>query len=240
MNTPTSPDPSRKMPGGEWKQSHDAPTDSQLFPILSERHKLRSKGLLIPGLITIFTVILLSIFADNVFAFEVLFASYLCLGGMYVVYQTCGKSKPIWLLLSAAALTALDVWVYALIRGDALNAIVDAAKQPGIVAAFFRCIFQIGIPEELIKSIPIFLGVLLAQRLASPQRERYGVLEPLDGVLLGAASASGFAFLETLMGYTTPDVAGLENLIRGFRENAVKVRVAYSACLGYQVSDWPC
>jgi len=45
------------------------------------------------------------------------------------------------------------------------------------------------------------LAMFLGAKLKSPWRERIGVWEPLDGILLGAASSVGFTLLETLGDY---------------------------------------
>lgn len=55
--------------------------------------------------------------------------------------------------------------------------------------------------EELLKATPVLGAYFLGRRLHSPWREQIGVWEPLDGILLGTASAVGFTLLETLGQY---------------------------------------
>jgi len=61
--------------------------------------------------------------------------------------------------------------------------------------------FGAGLMEELLKALPVLLAYVVGSRLSFPWRERIGVWEPLDGILLGAASAVGFTLLETLGQY---------------------------------------
>jgi RsiW-degrading membrane proteinase PrsW (M82 family) len=74
--------------------------------------------------------------------------------------------------------------------------------------------------------------------MSSPQREKIGVWEPLDGILLGAASAIGFTLDETLFQYVPMAIqaggqlAGLQLLIPRIM-GAIAVHVAYSGYFGY-------
>jgi RsiW-degrading membrane proteinase PrsW (M82 family) len=61
--------------------------------------------------------------------------------------------------------------------------------------------FGAGLMEELLKALPVLGLYFLGRLLYSPWRERIGVWEPLDGILLGTASAVGFTLLETLGQY---------------------------------------
>lgn len=60
--------------------------------------------------------------------------------------------------------------------------------------------------EELIKALPIFILFFFGSQLRPPNRQRLGVWEPLDGILIGSASALGFTLVETL-GQYVPGVA---------------------------------
>ena len=59
--------------------------------------------------------------------------------------------------------------------------------------------------EELLKALPVLGAMLLGNLLKNPWRDRVGVWEPLDGILLGSASAVGFTLLETL-GQHVPNI----------------------------------
>jgi RsiW-degrading membrane proteinase PrsW (M82 family) len=74
--------------------------------------------------------------------------------------------------------------------------------------------FGAGLMEELLKALPVLGICLLGTLLRSPWRERIGVWEPLDGILLGTASAVGFTLLETL-GQYVPDIINNATLQAG-------------------------
>jgi RsiW-degrading membrane proteinase PrsW (M82 family) len=74
--------------------------------------------------------------------------------------------------------------------------------------------------------------------LRNPWRDRIGVWEPLDGILLGSASAVGFTLLETLGQYVPQagadagQLVGLQLLIPRIL-GSVAGHMAYSGYLGY-------
>jgi RsiW-degrading membrane proteinase PrsW (M82 family) len=101
-----------------------------------------------------------------------------------------------------------------------------------------RYFFGAGLMEELLKALPILGAYLAAVALPSPWRERIGVWEPLDGILLGTASAVGFTLVETL-GQYVPAVSlqagsevGLQVLIARIL-GLPAGHMAYSGYLGY-------
>ena len=49
--------------------------------------------------------------------------------------------------------------------------------------------------------MPVGIVLLAAWKLLRIRRREYGLREPLDGIILAAASATGFAFLETMFVY---------------------------------------
>jgi RsiW-degrading membrane proteinase PrsW (M82 family) len=106
--------------------------------------------------------------------------------------------------------------------------------------------FGAGLMEELLKSLPLFGAILVSKRLKLPWREKIGIYEPLDGILLGTSSAVGFTLLETL-GQYVPDIVhnatlqvgegnsqllGLQLLIPRIL-GSVSGHMAYSGYLGY-------
>jgi RsiW-degrading membrane proteinase PrsW (M82 family) len=109
---------------------------------------------------------------------------------------------------------------------------------------FVRMFFGAGLMEELLKALPVLGAYFLGMLFSSPWRERIGVWEPLDGILLGAASAVGFTLLETL-GQYVPEIMnnvtlqagegqllGLQLLIPRILGSVVG-HMAYSGYLGY-------
>lgn len=225
---------------------------SQLIPILSTGKDLRSKGYLLPGIVTVIAVVAMFATIGNFVLFAGLLAAYLALGGFYVIYQLCGKSKPWWLLLGAAILTAgllltplFTVFVF-VFRGVLPGNVAGVPESAGFFQNLVAHFFGAGMFEELFKALPILAAYFIGLRLRSPWRERIGVWEPLDGILLGAASAVGFTLFETLLEYVPRIVGtvakdagegaaafvGLQLLIPRIL-NSVFGHMAYSGYFGY-------
>ncbi|SRR5579883_119675 len=239
----TSPPPRRHEP--------DAISLTQLFPILSTGRQLRHKAYLLPGGITVAFVVLMFVAVGAPIAFNMLLAAYLAGAAYYFIYQLCGKHKPWWILVGAAVLTIL------LLVSPILQLFIVVFRQvlPGELPTsgtpvpfpllLVKMFFGAGLMEELLKALPILAAYVLGTQLRSPYRERLGVWEPLDGILLGSASAVGFTLLETL-GQYLPDVykatlasgedaaqlASLQLLIPRVL-GSVAGHMAYSGYLGY-------
>ena len=188
---------------------------SQLFPILSTAKDLTRKAYLIPGIFTVIFVVLMfaTVGQPGAILFnQLLVATYLSGAAYYFVYRLCGKTKPWWLPIIAATATALillspvlPVFIFLFRRilpGDLPNSL-QTLSFPEL---FLRMFIGAGLMEELLKALPILGAYALGRRLASPWRERIGVWEPLDGILLGTASAVGFTLVETL-GQYVPEFA---------------------------------
>jgi RsiW-degrading membrane proteinase PrsW (M82 family) len=190
---------------------------SQFLPVISTGKDLLSKAYLIPAITTILLVVLLLVggkeavcqnalinpFQLATSCYNILLGTYLCLGGMYFTYLLCGKFKPWWVLVSSALITIL------ILKSPILNLFIFLFRKilPGsiedtnFITAFIGNFFGAGLMEELIKVIPLFVVLYLGRRLKSPWREKIGIWEPLDGILLGVASGVGFTYLETLGQY---------------------------------------
>jgi len=184
---------------------------TQLFPILSTGRELSRKAYLLPGSITVALVVMLFLTMGTPPLFNSLLAAYLSGAAYYFVYQLCGKHKPWWLLVGASMITialllspALDgfIWLFRQVLPGRLPA---ANETVGFPALLIRMFFGAGLMEELLKAVPVLLVFACGTQLRSPQRERLGVWEPLDGILLGCASAVGFTLVETL-GQYVPEI----------------------------------
>lgn len=211
---------SHPIPSAEGRVSF-----SQLFPILSTGRDLARKAYLIPGILTIIFVVLMFATVGNPSAASfnhILVATYLAGAAYYFVYRLCGKHKPWWVLLSSAGVTVvillspiLPVFILIfrnILPGSLPNAIETASFPQLLVQMFFGA----GLMEELLKAIPVLGAYFLGRRVCSPWRERIGVWEPLDGILLGTASAVGFTLLETL-GQYVPEITHNATLEAGQR-----------------------
>lgn len=226
---------------------------TQLFPIFSTGRDLARKAYLIPGIITVAFVVLMFAAVGEPKVFNMVVSAYLAGGAYYFVYQLCGKHKPWWVLL-ACALTTVLILVSPLLmvfivffRGILPGQIPTHAASVSFPDLLVRMFFGAGLMEELIKALPVLLAYLVGRLLLrSPWGERIGVWEPLDGILLGAASAVGFTLLETL-GQYVPEIinnvkfqggegvgqlVGLQLLIPRIL-GSVAGHMAYSGYFGY-------
>jgi RsiW-degrading membrane proteinase PrsW (M82 family) len=73
-----------------------------------------------------------------------------------------------------------------------------------LLTAFIRRFFGTGLMEELIKAIPVLIGLLLTASYAKvhgPARRYIDLLRcstPIEGMLMGISAGAGFVFVETL------------------------------------------
>jgi RsiW-degrading membrane proteinase PrsW (M82 family) len=186
------------QPGNSLRFSH-------VLPIFSTRKDLLQKGYLIPGILTILIVIGLFASIGSPPTFNALVGIYLAAIGYYFIYQMAGKQKPWWLLISSAILTIIlaNSFLFGLFSIFFRNILPGniETSQNDFRSLLVSMFFGAGMMEELFKAIPVFIALWLGLKLKSPWQDRIGVTEPLDGILLGAASAVGFTFLETFGQY---------------------------------------
>ncbi|QZZ18847.1 PrsW family intramembrane metalloprotease [Leptothermofonsia sichuanensis E412] len=244
---PTQPPPARTP----YHHESDQVSWTQLFPIFSTGRHLRAKAYLVPGIATVTFVVSLFLSVGDPGLFNMLLAAYLAGAAYYFIYQLCGKNKPWWLLLASAATTALllvspvlDLFIY-VFRTVLPGSLPGHDASVSIPVLLIKMFFGAGLMEELLKAIPILIACVLGMGLRSPLRERLGVREPLDGILLGSASAVGFTLVETL-GQYVPEIykatltagegaaqlASLQLLIPRVM-GSVAGHMAYSGYLGY-------
>ena len=198
----------------------DSVTFTQLFPLASTGRDLRQKAFLIPGILTVVFVVLMFASVGQPLVFNLLLSAYLAGAAYYFVYQLCGKAKPWWVLLTCAIATGL-ILVSPLLplsitffRDILPGSLPNQGEEISFMSLLIRMFFGAGLMEELLKALPVLGICLLGTLLRSPWRERIGVWEPLDGILLGTASAVGFTLLETL-GQYVPDIINNATLQAG-------------------------
>jgi RsiW-degrading membrane proteinase PrsW (M82 family) len=226
---------------------------AQLFPVFAAtKGDLFQKAALIPGVLTVALVIALFATIGAPALFNFFLALYIGGMGFYFIYRTCGKSKPWWVLFGSGLGTILllvippFLWLFILVFRGILPGNVPDGDPPIFPILFINMFFGAGLMEELLKALPIFGFMIWGNLLRSPARERIGVREPLDGILLGAASALGFTLIETLGQYVpetvqqvaqeagrgTGELVGLQLLIPRVL-GSVAGHMAYSGYLGY-------
>jgi len=236
--------------GGHRKP--DSVTFTQLFPLASTGGDLTQKAFLGPGILTVVFVVLMFAAVGQPVAFNLLLAAYLAGAASFFVYRLCGKSKPWWVLLSCASFTGLILvspilpLFITVFRNILPGSLPSQGEEISFMSLLIRMFFGAGLMEELLKALPVLWAYFLGRVLYSPWRERIGVWEPLDGILLGTASAVGFTLLETL-GQYVPEVInnttlqagegagqllGLQLLIPRVLGSVVG-HMAYSGYLGY-------
>ena len=210
---PGQPGQPPRRPGGAARNilATSSLSFSQLFPVAGDRQTLKSKGFLVPGVLTAVLVALLFATGGHPAAYNNLIALYIGAGALYIVYRLCGKARPWWTLLVAALFTAIfiNTPLWSLVYG-LFNIIggPDNDNRPFPVL-LFHYTFAVGLREEIVKAIPVFIFLAMGMKAVSPRRENIGVWEPLDGILLGAASALGFTLAETLGQYVPGIIANV-------------------------------
>jgi RsiW-degrading membrane proteinase PrsW (M82 family) len=242
---PTAPSPHQRS-----SPRKDTVSLTQLFPLLSTGQELAHKAYLIPAIATIVFVVLLFLSIGNPTLFNLLLASYLAGAAYFCIYQICGKHKPWWVIIGVALATIVlllspGLELFTFIFHKLLPGSVGASNTDGFLVTFVKIFFGAGLMEELLKAVPVLGLYWLGRSLPAPWRESVGVWEPLDGILLGAAAAVGFALMETLgvyvpatyksslmAGQEAAQLAGLQLLIPRVL-GLVAGHMAYSGYLGY-------
>ncbi|KAB8334501.1 PrsW family intramembrane metalloprotease [Scytonema tolypothrichoides VB-61278] len=254
--TPLPPANSYPTPTSAYYRPPSKPPDAlsftQLFPIISTGKDLTRKAYLIPGVLTVVFVVLMFATVGQPQANQLIVAIYIASAAYYFIYQLCGKPKPWWVLCASALTTAvilrtpvLDLFIF-VFRGLLPGSLPSEQESITLTELLVRMFFGAGLMEELLKAIPILLAFLIARAVPSPWRERIGITEPLDGILLGTASAVGFTLLETLgqyvptitqnisaqSGLESGQLVGLQLLIPRIL-GSVAGHMAYSGYFGY-------
>jgi RsiW-degrading membrane proteinase PrsW (M82 family) len=191
---------------------------ADLLPFLTSFGDLRRRAFLWPGVVlAIFTAVLL-VFAtvDSETGFFWCLAGLISLTNLYLAYLWCGKKMPFpYLVLIAIFAFFLDMLL--------TPAIIAAEKLlPSLIAP--------GLVEETAKALPLAVVLGFGLLLSHQRQRKYGLREPLDGILLAAASASGFAFLETMFVYV-PEYGALISAPRLLIN--VFSHIGYAGIFGY-------
>lgn len=203
--------------------SIENPSDSgisraDLLPFLTSFRELWRGTLVWPGAtMAAFTAALLLFAAmDNETGFFWCLGGLISIGNLFFIYLWCGKKMPFpYLFLVALVAFAIDA---------TLSPVIVAAERvmPDLIAP--------GIIEESVKILPVIMVLALGLVLSHRMQREYGLREPLDGIMLAAASATGFAFLETMFVYM-PKYGALISAPRLLVN--VFGHIAYSGAFGY-------
>ncbi|MEC4892128.1 MAG: PrsW family glutamic-type intramembrane protease [Oscillatoria sp. PMC 1051.18] len=230
----------------------DSVTFTQLFPIISTGRDLTKKAFLVPAIFTVVFVVLMFAFVGNPDVFNFLLAAYISGAAYFYIYQLCGKHKPWWVLIASAIGTIAILLsplliLFIVVFREILPGNLPAEGEPiSFAVLLIRMFFGAGLMEELLKALPILAAFFLGKIGGSRWQQRIGVNEPLDGILLGTASAVGFTLLETLGQYVPGiinqvtlqageglgELVGIHLLIPRIL-GSVAGHMAYSGYLGY-------
>src|ERR1700722_19931655 len=223
-----------KRPGGAMVQSTEA-TRSQLIPVITKWHELGKTAQLGPVLFCIVAFFAMSFGSTDTLtlqivgtdgqledpqywiyssSFMIMLAIFLTMVSLYFIYRMVGKAKSWYILLGAFGFTAYYLWLFTVDHDfygmynffhQSLAGGEPDANAP-FLQLFIRHFLGTGFFEETVKALPILALVLLARYMTPELRAKIGVEEPLDGILIGAASGGGFAIMETLIQYTPRDL----------------------------------
>jgi RsiW-degrading membrane proteinase PrsW (M82 family) len=142
--------------------------------------------------------------------FLIMLAVFLTMVSLYFIYRMIGKSKSWYILLLATGSSAYYLWLFRVDHDFVwmyeFFHIHLAGGEPDNSAPFIQLFIQhflgTGFFEEIVKALPIFALVFAGRYMTPEVKAKIGIEEPLDGILIGAASGGGFAVMETLILFT--------------------------------------
>jgi RsiW-degrading membrane proteinase PrsW (M82 family) len=206
----------KEMPSGGDKKSRERPLPSMseiVPPVdLFEKREWIKKGALVPFSLTLLAVVLMELAVEHeppwYEFYALIVAGYLAVETVHIIYKLCGIRKPFfWLAFvgcSAFALGAvMETHCSLLQRLDSLSGWIishDALKSASFFDRWAAHFFSGALPFEAIKLAPVLIAFGIGRALSSPWRERLGIWEPLDGVLLGATAGVGFNVAQSIYG----------------------------------------
>jgi RsiW-degrading membrane proteinase PrsW (M82 family) len=186
--------------------------------------------------------------------FGLVLSTYLAALAITYVYRLCGKNKPIWVIVGVALTTILLTRLYgAMIGVDCGRAAMVQGVDPVVAGCTpgplpspnpvadawivygFKMMISAALPEEILKAVPLVLMLVLTTMGGRSAAGRAGLSEPLDGLLLGAASGAGFTILETGWLYVPGAGAIGLGLLLPRVIGAIGGHMAYSGIVGYGI-----
>jgi RsiW-degrading membrane proteinase PrsW (M82 family) len=189
---------------------------AEFLPFLLNFADLRRRVFLWPAITTALFCLALLTTTNSEKQFYWICGGYISILNLYLIYLACGKKLPFLYVLSIAVISfVLDVLLMPAIA--AVEAVLPSLLAPGLA-------------EETVKAMPLVLVLGMTQPLSRARRRKFGLREPLDGILLAAASATGFAFAETMLIYA-PKLGEL-SIVPRLLDN-VFGHIAFAGALGY-------
>ncbi|MEA5479777.1 protein kinase [Pseudanabaena galeata UHCC 0370] len=211
--------------------------------IRSDVNSQKMKVYLLLGIAPLcFAVIVLSILARP-YLFNLTFftcftiSTYFSLAAYYFIYKLCGKTKTWWVILGAAIFTAVivisPIYLSSLkFFNNIVPKLVLGQQEDSFINVLSKLFLSRSLMETLLKSLPIFVLWFISLRLGKKRRLLVGVSDPLDGIIIGASSAVGFA-LAFILNYILLLVIDIELTDSLSILGIISSDIAYSAFFGY-------
>lgn len=187
------------MPGGPQRRRWSGPSVLAVLPVLAPGMARQTAHLLWAGAFFLLTAILLFRFDDPriVELIVVLQVSVLLLLSISVV---SGRRKSILAFLATFVLAFASLeFVFPLLLHLTRTQDRAAAGQASLGEPLFLLFFGVGIREELVKAVPVFLMAALVRWPRVPRL--LTVRDSIDGALIGAGAGVSFTLRETLGEY---------------------------------------
>ncbi len=181
--------------------------DVRLFPLFDRGKHFVRRSWLLPAIFTaLISLILIGVDRPIVYFYSL--ATYISAAMYFFIYLMCHERKPLWVAVLIAATTFLMIstnWLRFLLLAPfrSMAFFGDQANIQGMSfpAKFLHFFVAAGLAEEFVKVIPVLACCFIATKFHNRFSRAVGVRTPLDGILLGAASGIGFAFVETMYQY---------------------------------------
>ncbi len=185
--------------------------DVRLFPLLDPGKHFVQRAWLLPATSTaVVSLVLLAINVPALYLYGL--AIYIAVALFFFVHLMCHQRKPFWAAAAIAMFTlVLARWhlsLYLLLlpfRSLPLFRDTVNANALGMGLRFLHYFVAAGLGEEFVKAVPLLLCWWVARILPCRIGRSFTIREPLDGIVLGAASGIGFSIAET-MGQYVPNV----------------------------------
>jgi RsiW-degrading membrane proteinase PrsW (M82 family) len=200
-----------------------APSLTEILPISSANISIRKSRLLVPGIATALLCVFLFEnigITEGARRFTNALGAYIIFMLFWMVYTYSGTRKPLAMYAVPALMGALFIWLSPLLWMIYLvpQQLWRAQQDEPIALLLLRMFLGPGLCEELVKAVPILIGLGIALKLGRPQlgaaRPRlrrildwFAVRTPLDGILVGLASGGGFTIMETFFLYVPATTA---------------------------------
>ncbi|TNE44747.1 MAG: PrsW family intramembrane metalloprotease [Deltaproteobacteria bacterium] len=218
MPQPSPEEHAQERESSPLETSAAFPDLNRLVPLTEDGFfaQLRKQAFFVPALITVvvglallvcFQLLLSTKSVGYAYGYQAILGLYLSGMTLLAIVRVAQVSLPVWLLFAVTGVTVLLLllqWPFSMMAMVfAPKPLRDLTQSQGMLPTFLGYFVTTGLLEELFKALPLGLVLLVSGRLArrSPDLFSRGRLHPLAAVLLGSASAVGFIWVETLVGF---------------------------------------